>query len=171
MCDALKVPEVPEPVPGTAHRETGSRFQVPYRGNRTGEPVSGTENQGAQASNVGTFSAGVWYGHYAGTSPRPAGLPGAGHHAALPGTAGTTQAEATPSGPVSVIMTTTGPVRRPLPPPLPAPPPDEALVSAIATETAIPSALVRRWLGGGHVPAPLLPALRAALWKPLGGPQ
>jgi hypothetical protein len=54
MLDAMKVPEVLEPVPGTAHRETCSRFQVPYRGNRTGEPVSGTDDHAAQLGKVGT---------------------------------------------------------------------------------------------------------------------
>jgi hypothetical protein len=48
-------------------------------------------------------------------------------------------------------------------------PPDEALVEAIATETGIPLALVRRWLREGTAPGHLLVALRSSLWKPIGG--
>jgi hypothetical protein len=62
-------------------------------------------------------------------------------------------------------------VKRPLPPPLPAAPPDERLVASIATETGVPCEQVARWLRDGTAPGHLLPALREALWRPLGGLQ
>ncbi|HMI84641.1 MAG TPA: hypothetical protein VK550_11135 [Polyangiaceae bacterium] len=65
---------------------------------------------------------------------------------------------------------TSAPARKPLPSPLPTPPVDEELVSALAQETRLPSALVRAWLEGARrVSGETRAALLRALWAPLGG--
>lgn len=59
---------------------------------------------------------------------------------------------------------------KPLPPALPAREPDERLVASLAAECGLPSAAVRAFLNGSRRPPPeQLQALRAALWRPLGG--
>lgn len=58
---------------------------------------------------------------------------------------------------------------RPLPPALPPLPVDPSLVAALAMDTGIAPAMVRRWLEGGAVPSDMHEALRASLWRPLGG--